>query len=234
MKICVFTDPHYCTKEALGTSDRRPKLSLDKMKRMVMAAQEEGVSLFVCLGDFVNMEGSAEQDRINAAEAAKVLTESGIPCIACMGNHDGEVMTREEFGAVTGFTTAPCVYDLPSGKRLVFLDANYDKDYNPYRRHQVDWTDANVPPAELTWLREALAGREAEVFLHQNLEPEAEPHHRVRNADEVLALLKEYRVTRIWQGHYHYGAKSQYEGMEIVTLKAMCVFEDTFVIAEIS
>ncbi|MBE6637233.1 MAG: hypothetical protein E7618_05460 [Ruminococcaceae bacterium] len=233
MKICIFADPHYCSKETLGNSDRKPKLSLEKMTRMVAAAQAEGISLFVCLGDFVNMEGSREKDKQNAAEAAKVLTDSGIPCILCMGNHDGEVMTREEFAEVTGFLIAPCTYDLPSGKRLVFLDANYDSNYTPYQCHHVDWTDANVPPKELAWLREALAGREAEVFLHQNLEPEAEAHHRVRNYEDVLAILKENRVLRVWQGHYHYGADRVWENIPFITLKAMCVFEDTAVIAEV-
>ena len=233
MKICIFADPHYCSKETLGTSDRKPKLSLGKMTRMVAKAKEEGVSLFVCLGDFINMEGSQEKDMQNAAEAAKVLTDSGIPCIACMGNHDGEVMSPKEFGEVTGFQTAPCFYELPSGKRLVFLDANYDSELKPYQRHKVNWTDANIPPEEQAWLKEVLAGREAEVFLHQNLEPEAEAHHRVRNYEEVLAILKENRVTHVWQGHYHYGADRVWEGIPFHTLKAMCVFEDTAVITEV-
>ena len=233
MKICLFADPHYCTKTELPNSDRKPKLSLDKMKRMAEKAVSEGVELFVCLGDFINMEGSAEQDAKNAADAAAVLKESGIPCVCCMGNHDCESLPAAEFRAATGFQTAPCVYDLPSGKRLVFLDANYDSSFRPYERHRVDWTDANVPPEEMAWLKEVLTGRTVEVFIHQNLEPEAEPHHRVRNADEVLAVLKANSVSRVWQGHYHRGAASAYEGIDILTLKAMCVFEDTAVIVEV-
>ena len=233
MKVCLFADPHYCSLEDLPNSDRKPKLSLDKMKRMVEQAVAEGVSLFVCLGDFINMEWSAEQDAKNAADAAAVLNASGIPCICCMGNHDCEALPVEEFRAATGFQTAPCIYDLPSGKRLVFLDANFDSSFRPYERHHVNWTDANVPPEEMAWLKEVLAGRQAEVFIHQNLEPEAEPHHRVKNADEVLSVLKENSVSRVWQGHYHYGASSVFEGIDILTLKAMCVFEDAAVIIEV-
>ena len=226
-KICIFADPHYCTKESLAGSDRKPRLSLTKMKAMADTAVREGVSLIVCLGDFINMEGSAEQDYLNAETAADVLKESGIPVVCCMGNHDCEAMTADEFRKATGFQTAPCFLDLPSRRRLVFLDANFDSALQPYRKHKVDWTDANVPPDQLAWLKEVLNGKTAEVFIHQNLEPETEPHHRVRNADEVLAILKENGVPRVWQGHYHYGAERQYEGIAFVTLKAMCVFEDT-------
>ena len=226
-KICVFTDPHYCTKEALAGSDRKPRQSLDKMKAMVETAVKEGVSLIVCLGDFINMEGSALKDAENAKTAADVLNRSGIPVICCMGNHDCEAMTADAFREATGFRIAPCFTDLPSGKRLVFLDANYDSSLQPYRAHQVDWTDANVPPDQLTWLKAVLKGKTAEVFIHQNLEPETEPHHRVRNADAVLEILMQNDVPRVWQGHYHHGTEQMHEGIDFVTLKAMCVFDNT-------
>lgn len=226
-KICIFADPHYCTKESLAGSDRKPKRSLDKMRAMVENDVHEGVSLIVCLGDFINREETAEQDFKNAETAAAVLNAVRIPVICCMGNHDCESFTAEEFRKVTGFRTAPCFLDLPSGKRLVFLDANFDRFLQPYRKHQVDWTDANVSSGQLAWLKEVLSGRTAELFIHQNLEPDAEPRHRVRNASEVLEILLKNDVPRVWQGHYHYGAERQYEGIEFVTLKAMCVFEDT-------
>ena len=67
MKIGIFSDPHYCTKERIGTSDRYPLRSLDKMKTIVERVRSENIELLVCLGDFVNMEGSGEHSRLQVA-----------------------------------------------------------------------------------------------------------------------------------------------------------------------
>ena len=226
MKILIFTDPHYCTKEGFTGSDRKPRLSLEKMERLVEKAKRDGVGLIVCLGDFVNVE-SPDKDRENLVKASEVFRNSGIRCVCCMGNHDSEVFSREEFAKISGFEVSPCMIDLLPGKRLVFLDANYDSSYSPYKVRQVDWTDSNVPPSELEWLDKALENKESVVFIHQNVYPEAEIHHRVKNYDSLLALLERHNVTDVFQGHYHYGADTVYKGIRMTTLKAMCVFDDT-------
>ncbi len=226
MKILIFTDPHYCTKEGFPGSDRKPRLSLLKMERLVEKAKRDDVELIVCLGDFINTESPAA-DRENLEKASEIFKKSGIKCICCMGNHDGEVFTREEFAAVTGFATAPCAIDTDKGNRLVFLDANYDSSYAPYKPHAVDWTDSNLPKRELEWLDETLENKKCAVFIHQNVYPEAEIHHRVKNYASLLDILTRHDVTDVFQGHYHYGADTVYEGIKMTTLKAMCVFDGT-------
>ena len=138
MKIGIFSDPHYCTKERIGQSDRYPLRSLDKMKTIVDRIKSESIELLICLGDFVNMEGNEEQDKINIKTAADVLRECGVRCVCCMGNHDGEVVTRDTFEKLSGFELAPCAIEYENGKQLVFLDANYTSEFLPYERHKVN------------------------------------------------------------------------------------------------
>ena len=227
MKILVFTDPHYCSRDGIpGCPDRKPRLSLEKMERLVERAKRDGVGLIVCLGDFINIE-SPSSDRKNLETAAEIFGNSGIRCVCCMGNHDGEVFTHDEFARITGFEIAPCTVDLPGGKQLVFLDANYDSSYAPYRTGNVDWTDSNLPPEELAWLDGVLENKDSAVFIHQNVYPEAEIRHRVRNADSLLAILERHHVTDVFQGHYHYGADTVYKGIRMTTLRAMCISDDT-------
>ncbi len=231
MKILIFSDPHYCTKEGFTGSDRKPRLSLEKMKALVERAKNDGVGLIVCLGDFINIE-SPSVDRENLEKASEIFRSSGIKCVCCMGNHDGEVFTREEFAFITGFELAPCHIDLPSGKRLVFVDANYDSSYSPYRVRNVDWTDSNIPPEELVYLEKLLENKDSAVFIHQNVYPDSEIHHRVKNYDSFLEIISRHNVTDVFQGHYHYGNESVYNGIKMHTLKAMCVFDETEIEAE--
>lgn len=234
MKIGIFSDPHYCTKERIGTSDRYPLRSLDKMKTIVERVKSENIELLVCLGDFVNMEGSEEQDKINIKTAADLLRQCGVRCVCCMGNHDGEVVTRDTFETLSGFELAPCVIEYENGKQLVFLDANYTSEYLPYERHKVNWKDANVPPAQIEWLKETLKKGESIVFIHQNVDKTLDGHHHVKNLDELVEIFKENGVKTVYQGHYHYGGDTVTDGIHYITLKATCVFdEDYFLVTEV-
>lgn len=234
MRIGLFTDTHYCTQERLGNSDRYPRRSLDKLNYIAEMAKKENVDLLVCLGDFINMEGSEAQDHENLQTASAVLRSSGIPCVCCLGNHDGEITDKDTFAALTGFITAPYAVEYEPGKQLVFLDANYSSDNKPYVRHKVDWTDANVPPEEIIWMKETLRDKENIVFIHQNVDKTLEPHHIVKNCDELLSIFLENNVKAVYQGHYHYGGETNYQGIHLVTLKASCVFhEDYFQIIQV-
>ena len=61
-------------------------------------------------------------------------------------------------------------------------------------------------------------------FMHQCLAPDAEKRHRIRNSQEVHALLagSEKNLTVI-QGHYHYGANAVIDGVKSIPLPALCV-----------
>lgn len=151
-----------------------------------------------------------------------------------MGNHDGEVVTRDTFEKLSGFELAPCAIEYENGKQLVFLDANYTSEFLPYERHKVNWKDANVPPEQITWLKDTLKKGKSIVFIHQNVDKTLDGHHHVKNLDELVEIFKEYGVKTVYQGHYHYGGDTITDDIHYITLKATCVFdEDYFLVTEV-
>ena len=109
-----------------------------------------------------------------------------------------------------------------NGVHFVVLDANYKSDGTDYDHGNFDWTDANVPPAELQWLRRDLATSRGAVIvlIHQLLDDTGS--HYVKNAAEVRQTLEQSgRVLAVFQGHRHDGAYSLIEGIHYYTLKAV-------------
>jgi hypothetical protein len=70
---------------------------------------------------------------------------------------------------------------------FVVLDACFRDDGKPYQRKNSKWTDANVPAAELDWLKHDLKGTDKRVvvFAHQRLD--VANSYGVKNAAEVRA-----------------------------------------------
>jgi len=106
--------------------------------------------------------------------------------------------------------------------RYVVLDANYKSDGSHYDHGNFDWTDANIPPEELTWLKQELA--EAPnfviVFIHQLLDGIGPVY--VNNAADVRQILQASgKVLAVFQGHHHSGSYSNIAGIHYYTLKAM-------------
>lgn len=53
MKLGLFSDPHYCTKDVTcGT--RRPSLSFGKIRAAMEAFRDAGAEYVICLGDLVD------------------------------------------------------------------------------------------------------------------------------------------------------------------------------------
>ena len=229
MKLGLFSDPHYCPKDVTcGT--RRPALSFGKIREAMEAFRAAEVDLVVCLGDLVDECGTTEEN-IAAAEALSAMIRSfGIPVFCVPGNHDYQNFTRVEFDRYTGGMCAPSVYRAENGKTLIFLDANCADDGTVYRRDALDWTNAYLTEEQRDILQSALASEEtaeAVIFLHQNLDPEVEYHHIVRNAAEVREILRSSgKVKRVIQGHYHPGKESVVDGIPYRTLPAMCEGEE--------
>jgi hypothetical protein len=102
------------------------------------------------------------------------------------------------------------------------LDANYKADGNDYERGNFDWTDANIPPEELAWLRRDLAEAPGPVvvFTHQLLDGVGSVY--VKNAAEVRHVLEvSGKVLAVFQGHHHAGSYSCIAGIHYYTLKAL-------------
>ena len=226
MRLGVFTDPHYCFEDRL-VKTRRPRLSLGKIREALAAFKETGVEVILCLGDWISVWDTKEYMAARLDDFAKEVKAAGLPVYTCMGNHDGEIFTREEFKEITGFCVSPCVVEDDRCK-VILLDANYLRTGEPWPPMCTDWTQTAVPADELAWLEQELAcGKTCLVAMHQNVDPNISYPHRPENADAVRNVIRKAgNVPLVLQGHYHFGGDATIDGTRYLTLNAMCEEEE--------
>ena len=108
------------------------------------------------------------------------------------------------------------------GYHFVALDCCYRSDHQPYQRKNFVWTDSNIPPEELEWLKSDLkeAAKPTIVFTHQRLDVSND--HGVKNCVEVRKVLEDSsNVLAVFQGHSHKNELNQIQGIHYCTLQAM-------------
>ena len=232
IRLGVFADPHYSSQE-ITCGKRYNSRSLEKLRQAYRVFAQADCDLIVCLGDLIDTEKDRETQERQLDRVAEIIRGCRIPSVCLMGNHDAFAFTPDAFYAILGADCRPADRVL-DGKRLVFLDACYFRSGRHYRPGDSDWTDTFYPFESA--LRETVAASEEEihVFLHQNLDPHLEARYRLYNADRVNAILSSRgNVKTVWQGHYHPGARCEYNGIRYVTVPAMCERENAFLIEEI-
>lgn len=238
MKLALFTDPHYCDKEVTCRT-RRPVLSYGKIREAMETFVREGVDFVLCLGDIIDKCDDPQKNVEKTREIAELIRSYPLPFYSLMGNHDANVFTRREFGELINDLPFPPPMSITvKGKTLLFLDANYNDDGSSYVPGEVDWKNTYIPTEHLHRLAQTLNDpelTEAYVFLHQNLDPEVQKDHIVRNAEEVRAILRASgKVKAVFQGHYHKGHETVIDGIPYHTLPAMCEGEENrFTIVEL-
>ena len=223
MKLGLFADPHYCKKELL-CSNRRPILSLGKIREALEAFQKAEVDYCVCLGDLTDRGDSHEETEQCLREAMELIRASALPFLFIPGNHDYAEFTAEALAAHTGCPAVPYTVETDS-HLLIFLDASYRSDFRRYDIAGVDWKDSNLPPEQLEFLRQTLetAIKPCILFLHENLDPHVQIDHIIKNASVARSILEESgKVPLVIQGHYHPGADHTISGIRYLTLPAMC------------
>ena len=98
------------------------------------------------------------------------------------------------------------------------MDSCFRSDGEPYGRQNFEWTDPDIPAAELEWIRTDL--KETVVFAHQRLD--VSNHYDVKNAAEVRKLLeKSGKMLAVFQGHSHKNDYKDMGGIHYCTLVAM-------------
>lgn len=231
MKLGLFSDSHYSSQE-VTCGCRYNSCSLEKMRRAYRAFEVAGCDLVICLGDLTDREDCHEKELANLRAAAEVIQSAAVPTVCVMGNHDAFSFTVEEFyGVLDRCCPKPRTVE---GKTLLFADACYFKSGRHYAPGDEDWTDTCLPDTDS--LEKSLEEAEGEVlfFLHQNVDPHAEMHHCLANAAAVRAILENSgKVKAVYQGHYHPGLRSTHNGIDYVTLPAMCEGDDRWEIIEI-
>lgn len=226
MKIGLFTDVHYCKAEVLCTN-RRPSLSIGKLREAMDAFKAEKVDACLCLGDLTDHAPTDTKEDVVACfrEALALIRSYGIPFHFVPGNHDYLMLTGEELEAA-GLPLPP--YKVSLGDcELIALDANYRSDMRRFDEAGVEWTDSNLPKEQCDFLKNALLenGKRKIICIHENLDPSVDHFHLVKNADSVREIIKG-KASLVLQGHYHLGAENVVDGIHYITLAAMCEGEE--------
>ncbi len=225
MKIGLFSDTHYCNCEALG-GGRNPQLAYERTKEAMETFKKQGVDLCFSLGDMTDhIEGDTKKDVKSYFEKMLALVKSfDIPFYSVPGNHDYLMLTREEIEKELGLKTPPYTIE-KEGIDFIILDANYRSDYRCFDEAGVLWTDANLPPFEVEYLKNQLekSTNPVIVLVHENLDPSVDENHIIKNATEVRRIIKDSgKVKMVIQGHYHSGKNSIVDEIPYITLAAMC------------
>ena len=222
----LVTDCHYADADAAGTRFYRE--SLDKLSECVTLMNAEKVDFLIELGDFKDQDKTpTEWKTLSYLEAVeRVLRDFDGPTYHVLGNHDADSISKRQFLSRvrnTNVGSGRSYYSFDSnGLRFITLDANYRADGADYDHGNFDWTDANIPSAELAWLRRELAEAPGPVivFIHQLLDGVGSVY--VKNADEIRRVLEASgKVFAVFQGHHHPGGYSHIAGIHYYTLKGL-------------
>jgi histidinol phosphatase-like PHP family hydrolase len=174
---------------------------VDRLNRFVRP------DLVLLLGDLVDEGSSPDAGRhYEALRAAFDRLEA--PRIVIPGNHDGPA-----FDGIFG--AAPETYDLAGIRFLFFLDPE-EPGYNARRL-----------PGDIERMRRSRSGHAGPIVTvqHVPLFPPGthECPYRYLNAEEIIATMREARITLALSGHYHPGIRGLCrEGMTFHTVGALC------------
>ncbi len=219
LRLGLVTDIHHADKPTAGTRFYRD--SLGKLEEARDFFVREKLPCVIELGDTIDSANTlaAEQDYLR--QFWKTFAASGIDRRCVLGNHCVSALTKAEFLEITQQAKTFDSFDL-GGFHFVLLDACYRKDGADYGRNNFEWTDANIPPHELDWLRSDLdrTMNKTIVLVHQRLD--VPPPYGIQNAAEVRKILQDSgKVLAVLQGHYHPGDYREQNGIPYFTLSAM-------------
>ncbi|MDX9971505.1 MAG: metallophosphoesterase [FCB group bacterium] len=225
VRIGLVTDCHYAEREP--ANGRQYRASVDKLTRDIDFMNQQAIDCVVELGDFKDQDlvPSEQNTLAYLRRIESVFGRFKGPRYHVLGNHDMDSITKAQFQAEaenTGIDRVRTYYSFNAkGLHGIVLDANFRADGIPYARGDFDWTDANIPTAELDWLKRDLAAATGPVavFVHQRLDGEGDLF--VNNAAEVRTILEASgHVLAVFQGHDHPGARTERSGIPYFTLKA--------------
>jgi predicted phosphodiesterase len=243
VRFGIVTDCHYANADAAGTRFYRE--SLEKLAECVELMNAEKVDCLIELGDFKDQNRPpVEQSTLSYLEVVEeVFQQYNGPTYHVLGNHDLDSISKTQFlGRVenTNIDSGKSYYSFDvNGLHCVVLDANYKADGDEYDHGNFDWTDANISPKELRWLKKDLAAANNPVvaFTHQLLDGTGSVY--VKNASDVRKILEASdKVLAVFQGHHHAGSYNNIAGIHYYTLKALVEGtgpeNNSYAIAEVS
>lgn len=232
VRFGMLTDVHYADidpdpipRGVVGW--RHYRESLRKLGEAVEVFNARRLDFAIELGDFKDDTHGPEQTLRHLETIEAAFAKFNGPRYHVSGNHDFDCISAEEFYARTpndGEITATGYYAFArAGVTFIVLNATYRADGMHWSRKNV-WDDANVPPAEIEWLKARLEQAEGNVyvFCHQRLEESAERQHLVKNAAQVREILERSgKVKGVFTGHQHMGGQNVVNGIPYYSLRAL-------------
>jgi predicted phosphodiesterase len=217
LRIGLVTDLHYADKPPAGSRHYRETLA----KLGESAQRLTDLDFIVELGDFIDAADSVETEQRYLKTVQQAFSAIPGPKHYVLGNHCVDTLTKDEF--LAGIGQKESFYSFDAGNiHFVVLDACFRANGAPYGRKNGQWTDTNIPPAEIEWLKADLAATQKQVivFVHQRLD--VTKQHSVKNAAEVRQVLEgSGRVLAVFQGHSHQNDYQEIAGIHYCTLVAM-------------
>jgi alkaline phosphatase len=231
VKFGLITDSHYADRENNGT--RFYRQSLEKMRESIETFNREKVDFVVHLGDFkdedLNQRPEDTLRYLRAIEAEFAMFNG--PRFHCIGNHDVDSITKQQFLANienTGIAKDKSYYSFDQkGFHFVVLDANYDKTgKDHFYKEGANWQDVNIPQVQRDWLANDLAKTQLPtiVFCHhplfEYLSGSATMH--VQGFEGIQKIMENSgKVKASIHGHVHNEKFATINGTQFITQLGM-------------
>jgi predicted phosphodiesterase len=219
LRIGLVTDLHYADKPPAGS--RHYRETPDKLAEAAAQFSGNQPDFIVELGDFIDAADSVDTE----LDYLKRIHKEFLPICGqrhhVLGNHCVYTLNKREFLDVVEQPKSYYSFDVDEFHFIV-LDSCFRSDGMPYGRKNFEWTDPNIPAAELEWLKADLNSttKKTVVFAHQRLD--VSNHYGVKNADSVRKVFEESgRVLAVFQGHSHKNDHNEIGGIHYCTLVAM-------------
>ena len=219
LKIGLVTDLHYADKAPAGS--RHYRETLQKIEEAASKFKEEKPAFVVELGDLIDAADSVDLETKYLKTINKKFSRLAKSRHYVLGNHCVDTLKKEEFLGIVQQPKSYYSFD-HSGFHFVVLDSCFRSDGVAYQRRNFKWTDANIPPEELEWLKADLKENRLPVivFAHQRLD--VETAHGVKNNAAVRKVLESAgNVLGVFQGHSHQNDLKEIGGIHYCTLVAM-------------
>jgi predicted phosphodiesterase len=219
LRVGLVTDLHYADKAPAGTRHYRETLA--KLDEAARQFDQDKPTFLVELGDLIDATDSVDAERSYLTSINRPFSAICKDRHYVLGNHCVDTLTKEEF--LGGVEQEKSYYSFDrAGTHFVVLDSCFRSDGQPYERRNFQWTDANIPAAELERLDADLRATDKPVivFAHQRLDVAGD--HGVRNDADVRTVLEASgRVLAVFQGHSHRNELEEIGGIHYCTLAAM-------------
>ncbi len=219
LRVGLITDLHYADKAPAGT--RHYRETLTKLEEAARQFEQDQPSFLVELGDLIDAADSVDVEQSYLKTINRPISAICKDRHYVLGNHCVDTLNKEEFLGSVEQENSYYSFDR-GGFHFVVLDSCFRSDGEPYGRKNFQWTDANIPAAELEWLEADVQANDKPVivFAHQRLD--VTNNHGVKNNADVRKVLEASgNVLAVFQGHSHQNDLKEISGIHYCTLVAM-------------